>query len=164
MIEATDVTKTVEKQKRAKKLAYFLLLYLIVVTVAVVWLGVKIIKTPTPVCASAPAEEVQAEPRQVTNASWYDYELNGIPWSLDHRTGASREFARGTMVEVTNIANGKSVEVLINDFGPEYAVHPDRELDLSSFAFAQIADLQEGVVSVEYRAVGTGEYRPLTLR
>ena len=65
------------------------------------------------------------------------------------------------MIEVINVENGKRVEVLINDYGPEYEVHPDRALDLSSFAFSQIADLQTGIAKVEYREIGQGEYRPL---
>lgn len=158
----SDIPRVIEpKEKRAKKLAYFLLLYIIAITVAVVWLGVKVIRTETPVCESAP---VTFEETSTTVASWYDYDLNGIPWSLDHRTGASREFARGTLVEVKNIATGATVEILINDYGPDESVHPDRALDLSSYAFKQIADLQSGLVEVEYREVGTGEYRPIVIK
>ena len=153
--------KPIVVKKTTNKRAYILLLYIVAITVAVVWLGVKVIITPTPVCESTP---VTVEETNATTASWYDYDLNGIPWSLDHRTAASREFARGTLVEVTNTKNGKSVEVLINDYGPDESVHPDRELDLSSYAFKQIADLQNGLVEVEYRAIGQGEYRPIVSR
>lgn len=159
-----EVQKVTAQQKRAKKLAYWLLLYLIVVTVAVVWLGTKVFFAPEPTCSPTitPTEEPQAiEETQQTIASWYDYELDGIPWSLDHATAASREFERGTLVEVTNIENGKTVEVLINDYGPDESVHPDRALDLSSYAFKQIGNIEHGLVTVEYRAIGKGEYYPL---
>lgn len=150
-------------------MAYFLLLYIVAVTVLAVSWGAKLLKTEAceavePVTVEAPAVVELVEEKTATTASWYDYQLNDIRWSEDHRTAASREFERGTLVEVTNVANGKTVEVLINDYGPEYAVHPDRELDLSSFAFLQIAELQEGLIEVEYRELGKGEYHPLVRR
>lgn len=58
----------------------------------------------------------------------------------------------GTIVEVTNIANGKSVKVKVTDRGPYSA---GRILDLSKKAFAKIASPSEGVVNVEYH-----EYKP----
>ncbi|MCX6735275.1 MAG: septal ring lytic transglycosylase RlpA family protein [Candidatus Peregrinibacteria bacterium] len=58
----------------------------------------------------------------------------------------------GTIVEVTNIANGKSVKVKVTDRGPFGA---GRVLDLSKKAFAKIASPSEGVVNVEYH-----EYKP----
>lgn len=104
--------------------------------------------------------EGEEEPKSVstTKASWYDYELDGVNWSKTHRTAASREFARGTLVEVTNKTNGKSVTVMINDYGPDENVHPDRALDLSSYAFSMIADTKLGVIDVDYREVGTDTY------
>lgn len=88
-----------------------------------------------------------------TKASWYDYNLKGAPgYSKTHETAAARNFSRGEYVKVTNISNGKSVKVRINDYGPDANVHPDREIDLSSHAFSQIASLETGVilVKVEY--------------
>ena len=71
-------------------------------------------------------------------ASWYDYELNGVVWSADHRTAASRVYPRYSMVRVTNLDNNKSVDVYINDYGPE--AWTGRDIDLSSYAFNLIAD------------------------
>lgn len=91
-------------------------------------------------------------------ASWYDYSLNGIVWSKNHRTAASRTFPRYSTVRVTNLANGKSVEVFINDYGPEECPEdnptdplrcPPREIDLSSYAFSQIADLKLGLINIK---------------
>jgi len=79
-------------------------------------------------------------------ASWYDYSLKGIVWSKNHRTAASRHFKRYSTVRVTNVENGKSVEVYINDYGPESWT--GREIDLSSYAFSQIADLKLGLIKV----------------
>ena len=78
-------------------------------------------------------------------SSWYDYSLNGIEWSKNHNTAASRDFPRYSMVRVTNLANGKSVDVYIND----YIEHPERDIDLSSFAFSQIASLSLGLINVK---------------
>lgn len=97
------------------------------------------------------------EHKKQTNASWYNYELDGIKWSLNHNTAASREFEKGDMVFVTNKATGKSVLVLINDYGPEEAVHPDRELDLSYHAFKEIADPKLGIIKVKYLKVGVNQ-------
>ena len=101
------------------------------------------------------------EIKNVTIASWYDYTLNGIAWSRDHLTAASREFTRGTIVEVKNIATGNTVNVMINDYGPDEELHPDRLLDLSSYAFKEISSLHRGVIEVEYREIGQGEYYPI---
>lgn len=47
-----------------------------------------------------------------------------------------------------NLATGAAVEALVNDYGPSAAVHPDRIIDLSSYAFEQIANKRDGIVSV----------------
>jgi len=114
------------------------------------------------VCAGeTKTADAKINTQKTTKASWYHYEINGQRWSENHRTAASREFPRGTMVEVTNKANGKTVQVLINDFGPDAKVHPDRELDLSWYAFSQIADPRVGLIEVEYHAIeGDGNYKP----
>jgi rare lipoprotein A len=48
---------------------------------------------------------------------------------------------------VTNLANGKSTVVRINDRGPYSG---SRCLDLSRAAFAAIASLSAGVINVRY--------------
>jgi len=80
-------------------------------------------------------------------ASWYDYRLDGILWSVDHNTAASRDLVRYSYARVTNKANGKSVIIFVNDYGPEEWT--GREIDLSSHAFAEISDLSLGLAEVE---------------
>ena len=80
-------------------------------------------------------------------ASWYNYSLNGIEWSKTHRTCASRTLKRYSTAKITNLDNGKSVECYVNDFGPEEWT--GRDIDLSSFAFNQIADLKIGLIKVK---------------
>ncbi len=60
-------------------------------------------------------------------------------------TAAHRTLPLGTMVRVTNLANGAQVWVEIVDRGPW---GPGRVIDLEETAFAQIADVSAGVVSV----------------
>jgi rare lipoprotein A len=61
-------------------------------------------------------------------------------------TAAHRSLPFGTMVEVTNLANGKSVVVTINDRGP-YA--EDRMLDLSPAAARKIGLIGRGTVKAK---------------
>lgn len=83
-------------------------------------------------------------------ASWY---AKGLVAPYSEATAASRDLARGSRAEVVNPANGKSVEVLINDYGPNATVHPDRIIDLSFYAYQQIADPVFGLVSVIVRPI-----------
>ncbi len=69
-------------------------------------------------------------------ASWY------------HRSGmvaAHKTLPFGTEVKVTNIANGRSVVVVINDRGPYIG---GRIIDLSDDAFGQLASLGVGTINV----------------
>jgi resuscitation-promoting factor RpfB len=74
---------------------------------------------------------------QVGEASWYDAPGTGL-------TAASPWLPFGTVVTVTNRANGKSVRVVINDRGP----FGGRIIDLSPEAFSAIASLGAGVAQV----------------
>lgn len=71
-------------------------------------------------------------------ASWYEC-------SGSYAAHLSLPF--GTVVTVTNLDNGKTVTVVINDRGP-YGI-ADRIIDLCSTAFAQIAPLAQGVARVK---------------
>ncbi|TMK83342.1 MAG: septal ring lytic transglycosylase RlpA family lipoprotein, partial [Actinobacteria bacterium] len=59
-------------------------------------------------------------------------------------TAASPWLPFGTRVTVTNLANGRSVAVVINDRGP----FGGRIIDLSQEAFSRIAPLGAGVCQV----------------
>ena len=76
----------------------------------------------------------------VGKASWYKYK-GGL-------FAASPDFPQGSKLRVTNLDNGKSVEVQINDWGPDRAKHPDRAIDLDKVAFAAIADPADGLINV----------------
>ncbi|MFA5098266.1 MAG: septal ring lytic transglycosylase RlpA family protein [Candidatus Margulisiibacteriota bacterium] len=79
-----------------------------------------------------------------------------------------RELPCGSIVRVTNLANGKSVEVKINDHGPwiirssrEKIPYPEggRRIDLTPAAFSKIADLGTGVLNVRIEVVQLGSGR-----
>lgn len=70
-------------------------------------------------------------------ASWYD--AYGL-------TAAHKTLPKGTVVKVTNLENGKSVNVVIRDRGPYVK---GRIIDLSDNAFSRLAPLGKGVVRVK---------------
>ncbi len=65
-------------------------------------------------------------------------------------TAAHRKLPFGTKVLVTNVKNGKSVEVKINDRGPFVK---GRIIDLTRSAFSKIGDLDSGVIEVKIKAI-----------
>ncbi|HZD17273.1 MAG TPA: ubiquitin-like domain-containing protein [Actinomycetota bacterium] len=75
---------------------------------------------------------------QVGEASWYSFAPG------DGLTAAHPWLPFGTVVTVTNLANGKSVQVVISDRGP----FGGRIIDLSDEAFVRIAPLGQGVCQV----------------
>jgi len=75
---------------------------------------------------------------QTGEASWYSFAPgNGY-------TAAHPWLPFGTVVTVTNLANGKSIRVVINDRGP----FGGRIIDLSEEAFSALASLGTGVLDV----------------
>jgi hypothetical protein len=76
---------------------------------------------------------------QYGEGTWYDF------CPTDGLFAAHKTLPFGTHVTVTNLGNGKSVTVVINDRGP---YGPGRIIDLCPQAFAQIAPLAQGVVDV----------------
>ena len=75
---------------------------------------------------------------QVGEASWYSFAPG------DGLTAAHPWLPFGTVVTVRNLANGRTVQVVINDRGP----FGGRIIDLSDEAFARIAPLGQGVCQV----------------
>jgi len=71
---------------------------------------------------------------------------SGETYDKDKLTAAHRTLPFGTKVKVTNVANGKSVVVTINDRGP--FGKKERIIDLSRAAAEKIGMIQAGVVEV----------------
>lgn len=89
-------------------------------------------------------------------ASFYHDKFNGRKtasgeiFSNRKLTAAHRTLPFGTVIQVTNLRTGKSVEVRINDRGP---FHSSRALDLSKAAFDSIGNTARGTMPVEYEIV-----------
>ncbi|HEX9886788.1 MAG TPA: septal ring lytic transglycosylase RlpA family protein [Longimicrobiales bacterium] len=91
-------------------------------------------------------------------ASWYGQEFAGRPTSSgeiydpDLLTAAHRTLPLPTWVEVTNLDNGSSVLVRVNDRGP--FAHPDeRIIDVSQAAARRLGLIGTGTARVRVRAV-----------
>jgi rare lipoprotein A len=56
---------------------------------------------------------------------------------------ASRNIPRGGYAKVTNLENGKSVVVKINDYGPQ---SPERIIDLDYVSFSKLDDPGRGIL------------------
>lgn len=84
--------------------------------------------------------------------SWYEQTAklkNKFP-SVVNNFAASTTIPKGGYAKVTNISNGKSVIVQINDYGPKIR---GRIIDLDKVAFQKIASVWRGVINVKVRII-----------
>jgi rare lipoprotein A len=102
-------------------------------------------------------------------ASWYGPDFHGKPTSsgeiydMYQLTCAHNSFPLGTVVMVTNLENGRSVELKVNDRGPFVK---ERLIDVS-YAAAQILDLWvKGTAQVKVEGFGPliDAHQPFTLQ
>lgn len=93
-------------------------------------------------------------------ASYYADEFNGRQTSngeifdMNQLTAAHRTLPFNTKVKVTNLVNGKSVIVRINDRGP---FKDDRLIDLSLAAAKEIDMISSGTSKVKIEVIELGE-------
>jgi len=98
-------------------------------------------------------------------ASYYSNEFqgrktaSGKKYDKNKLTAAHRTYPFGTKLKVTNIANGKSIVVTVNDRGP-YSQH--RLIDLSYIAAKRIDMIKQGVVEVHIEVVSDNYEIPLS--
>jgi len=102
-------------------------------------------------------------------ASYYGAEFHGRPTSsgeifdMNAFTAAHKTLPFGTMLEVTNLENGKMVVVRVNDRGPFVA---DRELDVSRAAALELGMITTGTARVSIRKIinydGAGNGAPVS--
>ena len=97
---------------------------------------------------------------QTGKASWYSEQSPGINKHTANNeifddsglTAAMWEVPFNQMVKVTNLENGKSVIVRINDRGPhKQLVARGRIIDLTKQAFSTIASLEKGLIRIELK-------------
>ena len=96
-------------------------------------------------------------------ASWYGNKFHGYmtsslePYDMYQFSAAHKSLPLPSYVRVTNLANGKSVVVRVNDRGP---FHENRLIDLSYAAAVRIGVWPKGTALVEVRALNAGELEP----
>src|SRR3954468_6895204 len=84
------------------------------------------------------------KPYQIGRASWYGKQFHGRssasgePYDMFQFTAAHRQLPLGTWVRVTNLRNGRSITVRVNDRGPYVG---NRIIDLS-YGAAQMLELR----------------------
>ena len=108
-------------------------------------------------CASSPPAVSPALPRPgaipsvVGTASWYGPGFHGHRtssgqiYNQEDLTAASTQFALGTRLLVTNLDNGRAVEVTVNDHGPFVK---GRKIDLSRKAARVLGMIGPGTANV----------------
>ena len=102
-----------------------------------------------------PAEQPNYD--EVGMASWYGAQFNGRPTASGERfdmnalSAAHKTLPLPAMVEVTNLSNGRTAVVRVNDRGP---FSDGRIIDLSRGAAEEIGLLSQGVGQVRVRYVG----------
>ena len=90
--------------------------------------------------------------KEVGEASWYgpgfqgQETANGETFNKNEMTAAHPSLPMGTMAKVTNLENGKKVEVRINDRGPFAG---NRAIDLSSAAANKLDMKKDGTTEVK---------------
>ena len=112
--------------------------------------------TPAPVSSVQVRPEVRQQvektkPYQIGTASWYGETFEGKPtasgeaYNMYDMTAAHLKLPMGSYVKVTNLRNGRSVIVRVNDRGP---VVPGRIIDLSYGAAKAIQMKGQGLQRV----------------
>lgn len=78
-----------------------------------------------------------------------------MPW---HLTGAHKTLPLPCLIKVTNLENGKSLKVRINDRGPFI---PGRILDVTPRAAKKLGFYDQGITTtrIEVISVGDGSYK-----
>lgn len=113
-------------------------------------------KQHRPIPATKSKVVKKAQPYQVGTASWYGSYFegketaSGEPYNMYDLTAAHMSLPLGTFVKVTNLRNGKSVVVRVNDRGP---VVDGRIIDLSYSAAQVIGMKNRGIQRVRLDVV-----------
>ena len=75
---------------------------------------------------------------------------SGVPYRPGQMTAAHNTLPFGTLIQVTNQRNGRSVKVTVNDRGPHVK---GRIVDVSKKAARQLDIVEAGVVPVQVRVL-----------
>jgi peptidoglycan lytic transglycosylase len=113
-----------------------------------------------PEASPVPKPDAKPEPApsggQTGEASWYGEPhhgrttASGETYDMNQLTAAHRTLPLGTRVLVTNLKNGRAVEVRINDRGPTVE---GRIIDLSFAAAKELGAVPSGTIPVRIRVI-----------
>ncbi|MDS4022087.1 MAG: septal ring lytic transglycosylase RlpA family protein [Candidatus Competibacter sp.] len=101
--------------------------------------------------------------RETGIASWYGWDFHGRktssgpPFNMFDLTAAHKSLPIPTYARVTNLENGRSIVVKVNDRGPFIG---ERLIDLSYAAAARLEMLDQGTTRVEVAALEPYQYLP----
>lgn len=105
------------------------------------------------------------QPAKTGTASWYSRAstlkegagtktASGEELDDSKFTAASRDFEFGTRLKVTNLENGKTVIVRVNNRGPARRLYRQgRIIDLSISSFSALSRLEKGIIRVKVEEV-----------
>jgi rare lipoprotein A len=114
-----------------------------------------------------PPGPVQGGATQTGIASWYGPGFHGRPtasgaiYNQNELTAAHQTLPLGTRVMVTNLDNGRSTEVTVNDRGP---FAKGRILDLSYAAARTLGMIGPGTIPVRIEVIDSGPEKIQTIR
>lgn len=111
--------------------------------------------------------EDETQYKERGEASWYGTKFhgrktsNGETYDMYAMTAAHKTLPIPSYVRVTNLNNGRSVVVRVNDRGP---FHGGRIIDLSYAAAQRLGFVNSGVAPVEVEIINTGDQPPAPLK
>ena len=124
---------------------------------------------PAPVSSVKAVPEVRQQvaktkPYQIGTASWYGENFDGKPtasgepYDMYDMTAAHLKLPMGSYVKVTNLRNGRSVVVRVNDRGP---IVPGRIIDLSYGAAQALHFRERGLQRVRLDLIRPVQSKPV---
>ena len=125
--------------------------FIVVFLVFLFFLNFNTAKAQTKNQAKAVIAQKQDAPEKGTSDSINTKKVTGFASWYKNRGGhfaASTEFKKGSILRVINPANGKFIDVTVNDYGPCKRKHPNRVIDLDRVAFKKIASLRSGLIKI----------------
>ena len=118
-------------------------------------LALILLASSVAVAAPGPQPEVRQG-----RASWYGYEwttgkrgtmANGARFNPRAWTAATYDYPLGSVLLVTNTANGRRIAVMVTDRGPAHHLH--RLIDLSEAAATALDYHKDGITTVSVRVL-----------
>ena len=107
-------------------------------------------------CLCAAAAAAEGNRQEVGKASWYGPQLQGMPTASGERfdrdgfTAAHPTLPLNSVVKVTNLQNGRSVTLRVNDRFPKRG---DRVIDVSQRAAEELGMKRRGLAKVTVETV-----------